>query len=920
MKKIIVLFLLTLLIAPSAWGATQFTDGTADHKWSTAGNWSDGKPDAADAVTVAAGVTAIEIDEAATCLSFDTNAASGAVTISGTGNLTVAGNSTSPTFRLKSGHTWSNTGTLSITLAASVDNMYFGGGTVSASTVSITAPAAKIGFFNDASTFGNLTLAFTCGSSYANTGFRFAANITVSGALSVTSTPLAGSSVHGAILSNSIGTARTITTNGTVSITGPVMFRDITAAGTASPWDLSGIPSGNLGGNSNITFRTAAPYYLYCGTANSKQNYEFVWSATDDQELRAASGTAFPVVQDTIVIDDYSWDDTGNTFLFHSSTFVGTVDISGLTEANTVSLPSYALGDLIYTGSGLTIPPSGYNLPSLDARLKGESSDTLDVNITKSSVSGNSTFVIDSYDSGAAGRGVKFVSNLDLNGTLTLTRGTVDLNGKTITANVFSSSNSNTRVLKDTAGGAKIVLNGLTGTIFDTTTATNMTISNAPDIDIGDSNNTLTGDVTFIGSAKTYGDFTVKKHAGNYDCIITGANTFGALTIETPDATYQYSDLKLPGSATTTITSLVSDGTASYKPNLQAASGTATLSDTTGTNTLSNTTITGITAQGGATWLAYLSSGNVDGTGNTGWTFEDPADTTPDAFTFTDVTNAARSTQYTSNQITVAGTDTPADVSITGGTYSKNGGAYTSDAGTADSGDTFTVRCTSSSSWNTAVNVVLTIGGVSDTYTVTTLAEDTTPTAFSFTDVTGATKSTVYTSETITVAGINSTAVVSITGGTYSKNGAAYTSDAGTAVLGDAFAVRATSSALRSTAVNVALTIGGVSDTYSVTTGTWVETFTVCASGCDKTTPQGAFDDYAILDGETVIITGDYSAATLDLSGVAETGTIYFAGTFKLGTLVGKSGLSLVGNGARVTAPIALGNNAKLSRFVFVHE
>jgi hypothetical protein len=99
-------------------------------------------------------------------------------------------------------------------------------------------------------------------------------------------------------------------------------------------------------------------------------------------------------------------------------------------------------------------------------------------------------------------------------------------------------------------------------------------------------------------------------------------------------------------------------------------------------------------------------------------------DTTPDSFTFTDVTNAALSTQYTSNTITVSGIDTAAAISISGGsgTYSINGGSYTASGGTVNNGDTVSVRVTSSGSNSTAVNATLTIGGVSDTYSVTTLA------------------------------------------------------------------------------------------------------------------------------------------------------------------------------------------------------
>jgi hypothetical protein len=107
------------------------------------------------------------------------------------------------------------------------------------------------------------------------------------------------------------------------------------------------------------------------------------------------------------------------------------------------------------------------------------------------------------------------------------------------------------------------------------------------------------------------------------------------------------------------------------------------------------------------------------------------ADTTPNAFSFPPVTNAPLSTVETSDPITVAGMDPGASaaVSITGGTYSKNSGAFTSANGTAQNGDTFAVKQTSSASNSTETDVVLTIGGVSGTFRVTTLAGTTDGTA-----------------------------------------------------------------------------------------------------------------------------------------------------------------------------------------------
>lgn len=195
-------------------------------------------------------------------------------------------------------------------------------------------------------------------------------------------------------------------------------------------------------------------------------------------------------------------------------------------------------------------------------------------------------------------------------------------------------------------------------------------------------------------------------------------------------------------------------------------------------------------------------------------------DTTPDAFDFTAVTGADRSTLYVSNTVTISGINAPSPVTVSGGQYRKNGGSWTSTAGEVVNGDVLQVRGTSSASYLTPVNVTLTVGGVSDTFTITTAAEapDTTPDAFTFADVADAERSTVYTSNIVTIAGINAAAAVSVTGGEYRKNGGAWTTSAGTVVAGDTLQVRGTSSASYTADVNVTLTVGGVADTYTITT------------------------------------------------------------------------------------------------------
>ncbi len=197
-----------------------------------------------------------------------------------------------------------------------------------------------------------------------------------------------------------------------------------------------------------------------------------------------------------------------------------------------------------------------------------------------------------------------------------------------------------------------------------------------------------------------------------------------------------------------------------------------------------------------------------------------PYDTIPDKFIFNYETGVDLNTVITSNIITVSGIDGAAPISITEGTYSVNGGSYTSASGMVNNSDTVTVQQTSSGNYSTTTIAALTIGGISDTYRVTTkdASGDITPNAFHFIDLKYVALNTDFRSNAITVSGINAAAPISITGGTYSINGGAYTSASGTVVKDNIVRVKLTSADTYSTTTSATLTIGGVSDTFSVTT------------------------------------------------------------------------------------------------------
>lgn len=194
------------------------------------------------------------------------------------------------------------------------------------------------------------------------------------------------------------------------------------------------------------------------------------------------------------------------------------------------------------------------------------------------------------------------------------------------------------------------------------------------------------------------------------------------------------------------------------------------------------------------------------------------ADLTPDPFAFAAQANAVPGAVATSAPVTVSGIDNPTSISVSGGTYSINAGAYTAAAGTVLPGDTVTVRLTAASTFATTTTATLTIGGVSADFVVTTAAADTTPDPFAFAPQSGAVPGSIATSTAVAVTGINSPSPIAITGGRYSVNGAAYTATTATVSPNDAVTVQLTAAPTFATTTTATLTIGGVSADFVVTT------------------------------------------------------------------------------------------------------
>jgi hypothetical protein len=192
----------------------------------------------------------------------------------------------------------------------------------------------------------------------------------------------------------------------------------------------------------------------------------------------------------------------------------------------------------------------------------------------------------------------------------------------------------------------------------------------------------------------------------------------------------------------------------------------------------------------------------------------------PSPFNFTPLVNVAPSSVQVSNTITVASTDVPAPISVsTGGQYSVNGGAFTSVPGVISPGAQVQVQLTAASGYSTSDSAVLTIGGVSSTFTVTTGAQPVLQGGF--TPTTGAVLGSIQTSNVITVTGTTIPAPISVSSGDeYSINGGPFTSTPGTVQPGDQVAVQMIAPPTYNTTASAVVTIGGVTSTYTVTTAT----------------------------------------------------------------------------------------------------
>jgi hypothetical protein len=197
-------------------------------------------------------------------------------------------------------------------------------------------------------------------------------------------------------------------------------------------------------------------------------------------------------------------------------------------------------------------------------------------------------------------------------------------------------------------------------------------------------------------------------------------------------------------------------------------------------------------------------------------------DKAPDGFTFVDLTNQTQSTQVTSNIVTILGIAVATDVTISGeGTpqFRIAGGAWVT-SGNITNGQTLQLRLTTPAALSTTNTATVIVGTVAGTWSASTVGSDTVPNAFGFTDQTGVALNSLRSSNTITISGINSSTPVSVSGGggaQISINGGAW-GTSGNISNNQTLQVRQTASSSTGTTLTATVTVGGVSDGWSVAT------------------------------------------------------------------------------------------------------
>ena len=474
-------------------GGTDTWDATAGTKWALTSGGAGGQavPTSADDVffDAASGASTVTIGAGTaicstlTCTGFTGTLAFGinSITCAGTGSIyvgdatyTVTG--TSPTIRVTSTTNSSKTfNGGAATEANSINCLVVAG----QNNMRVANTVRTIDFFNGGA--GTFTGAFT------NDTKTIYGNLILKTGMTIT----AGTSV-----------TTFAATSGTQTITSAGLTQDcpITFAGTATYQLVDAMTVGST----RTTTLTSGTLDLNDKTyttglfSSSNSNTRSILFGTTGNITLTSTGTVWT----TSTVTNFSLTGTPTVNLTNSTATARTITPGATTEANSISFnitagngtfnisASNAVKNLNFTGFtgalALAARTIYGNLTLVSGMTLGSGASTQTFAATSGTQTITSAGLTQNYPitfSGTATYQLVDAMTVDSTRTTTLTSGTLDLNDKTLTTGIFSSTNSNTRaILFGTTGSFNIVGNNTT--IFNMATATNFTYTGTPTVNL----------------------------------------------------------------------------------------------------------------------------------------------------------------------------------------------------------------------------------------------------------------------------------------------------------------------------------------------------------------------------------------------------------------------------------------------------
>jgi hypothetical protein len=344
-----------------------------------------------------------------------------------------------------------------------------------------------------------------------------------------------------------------------------------------------------------------ADRYWVLGTGTWDSTTTTNWSASSG----GAGGASVPTAADNVFFDANS-NVLATAFTvtmansprvcndFTASGLDGTMTLAGTSIGLTVS------GSLFFPATNFTRSYSG--LTTFNATTTGKTITTNGKTITTVAVDG-------------VGGAWTLQDALTVGNQCTLTNGTLNLNGKTLTCPTRFVTDTGTKNL--TFNGGILVCSGANTTSFNNAAPTNFTTTAGT----GTGTISMTGATakTFVGGGSTFNCTLNQGGAGAL--TITGSNTFSNIT-NTRKSTSAASILFTAGT-TSTFTDWNASGESTRLLTIGSVTAAShTLSKASGTVSADFLSISRSTATGGAGW--YAGANSTDGGNNSGWIFTAP--------------------------------------------------------------------------------------------------------------------------------------------------------------------------------------------------------------------------------------------------------------------------------------------------------